>query len=349
MGRDAQTISTAVGAMTFAIAAAVSVAVIIVMQPLLGRVALAKPNARSSHTKPTPQGGGIAVVAGTILATCATLYLFAPTPAAAEPLLLIFVSVILIGGVGAADDIQALAVAPRLLLQSVAVTVVVCSLPQELRVLPFLPDWSERILLILAGVWFVNLVNFMDGIDLMTAVEVLPIAGSLVIAGVAHALPQYATVLAIALGGSTFGFAYFNRPVARIFLGDVGSLPIGLMLGWLLCLLAGGGHLTAAIIMPLYYLADTGVTLIRRLARGEVIWNAHRAHFYQLATERGFSVTAVILRVFLLNVGLGTLALITVFFPGKLTNLLALFGAGAAVAALLVLFSHGRKIPFAQT
>ena len=349
MGRDAQSISTAVGAITFAIAAALSVAVIVVLQPWLGRVALAKPNARSSHTEPTPQGGGIAVVAGTILASCGSLYIFAPTTAVAEPLLPLFLAVILIAGVGAADDIQALAVAPRLLLQSVAVTVVVYSLPEELRVLPFLPDWSERIVLLLAGVWFVNLVNFMDGIDLMTAAEVLPLAGSLVIAGVAHALPQYATILAIALGGSMFGFAYFNRPIAKIFLGDVGSLPIGLMLGWLLCSLAGGGHLTAAIIMPLYYLADTGVTLARRLARGEVIWNAHRVHFYQLATDRGFSVTAVVLRVFLLNIVLGTLALTTIFFPGRLTDVLALFGAGASVAALLLQFSYWRKTPFART
>ena len=70
------------------------------------------------------------------------------------------------------------------------------------------------------------------------------------------ALPAHATVVALALCGALIGFAPFNRPVARIFLGDVGSLPIGLLLGWLLVLLAGSGHLAAAMMLPLYYLAD---------------------------------------------------------------------------------------------
>ena len=62
------------------------------------------------------------------------------------------------------------------------------------------------------------------------------------------------------------GFAYFNRPVAKLFLGDVGSLPVGLVLGWLLLLLAGSGHLAAALVLPFYYLADATITLVRRLA-----------------------------------------------------------------------------------
>jgi UDP-N-acetylmuramyl pentapeptide phosphotransferase/UDP-N-acetylglucosamine-1-phosphate transferase len=67
------------------------------------------------------------------------------------------------------------------------------------------------------------------------------------------ALPREATAAAFSLCGVTIGFAPFNRPVARLFLGDVGSLPIGLLLGWLLVLLAGGVHLAAALLLPLYY------------------------------------------------------------------------------------------------
>ena len=98
------------------------------------------------------------------------------------------------------------------------------------------------------------------------------------------------------------GFAYFNRPVARLFLGDVGSLPIGLLLGWLLLLVATSGHLAAAILLPLYYLADATITLLRRLIRREPVWQAHRTHFYQLATDRGFTVMQVVTRVFFVNV-----------------------------------------------
>src|SRR5581483_11468736 len=94
--------------------------------------------------------------------------------------------------------------------------------------------WLERCLLLIGGLWFVNLVNFMDGIDWITVAEAVPLTVTLAIVGFAGGLPPYATALSLALAGATAGFACFNRPVARIFLGDVGSLPIGLMLGILL-------------------------------------------------------------------------------------------------------------------
>ena len=78
--------------------------------------------------------------------------------------------------------------------------------------------------------------------------------------------------------------------MARLFLGDVGSLPLGLLIGWLLLLLAARGHLAAALLLPLYYLVDATITLFRRLMRGERVWLAHRTHFYQRATDNGFSV-----------------------------------------------------------
>ena len=111
--------------------------------------------------------------------------------------------------------------------------------------------------------------------------------------------------MALALLGAMIGFAPFNRPVARLFLGDVGSLPIGLLLGWLLLLLAGHGHLAAALLLPLYYLADATITLGQRLHAGERVWEAHRSHFYQRATARGFTVLEVVARVFVVNVGAG--------------------------------------------
>ena len=87
-----------------------------------------------------------------------------------------------------------------------------------------------------------------------------------------------------------------------------GSLPIGLLVGWLLLQLAGTGALTAAILLPLYYLADATITLLRRLARREKVWEAHRSHFYQQATDNGFSALAVSAHVFGLNLALAALA-----------------------------------------
>lgn len=331
------------GASTVAIAAAVSAALIVAFRPLLLRYALAKPNARSSHREPTPQGGGIAVLAATVAAACLTLGFLAPGNPIGAPLPVILGAAVAMACLGAADDIRPLGAAPRFLLQALIVAAVIYTLPGHLRVVPPLPWWLERLLLLLGGLWFVNLVNFMDGIDWMTVAEVIPVSAGLVVLGIAQALPPAGVVVALALGGAMLGFAYFNRPTASLFLGDVGSLPIGLLLGWLLLLVAAGGHLIAAIVMPLYYLADASVTLMWRLARGEAIWQAHRTHFYQVATDRGFSVMDVVARVFIVNVGLAALAIVTVVLPGRLSEIAALSLAAILVIWLLAVFALGKR------
>ena len=152
------------------------------------------------------------------------------------------------------------------------------------------------------------------------------------------ALPRDAGLVAVALCGAMVGFAPFNRPVARMFLGDVGSLPVGLLLAWMLVLLAGGGHLAAASLLPLYYLADATVTLLRRLANGEAVTAAHRSHFYQRATDK-FTVMQVVGQVFALNLVLAALALATLLAPSLLVHAAALLTGGVLVAALLYRFA----------
>jgi UDP-N-acetylmuramyl pentapeptide phosphotransferase/UDP-N-acetylglucosamine-1-phosphate transferase len=330
------------GTATVVFAALMSMALIVALGPWLRRYALARPNARSSHTEPTPQGGGIAVVAATILATWVTLNLFHPGTSMVGPLPAVFGATLLMACVGAIDDVRPLGVVPRLLLQTIIIAAVIYSLRDQPRILPFLSWWLEWLLLVLGGLWFVNLVNFMDGIDWLTVAEVLPLTAGLVVLGQINALPPYGTIVALALGGAMFGFACFNRPIAKLFLGDVGSLPIGLILAWLLFLVAAGGHLVTAIVMSLYYLADATITLLRRLVRGEPVWQAHRTHFYQLATERGFSVTEVAVWVFALNVGLGALAVLNVVVPGRLSDFVALVGGAVLVAGVLIAFARGK-------
>ena len=162
-------------------------------------------------------------------------------------------------------------VLPRLLLQGAAVAAVILAAPEHLRIVPACPLWLERGLLLLAGLWFVNLVNFMDGLDLMTAAEIVPITGAVVLLGWLGELPASTTIVAAALFGAMLGFAPFNRPVAKIFLGDVGSLPIGLLVGWCLLQLAWHQQFAAALLLPLYYLADATVTLLRRMARRRAV------------------------------------------------------------------------------
>jgi len=183
----------------------------------------------------------------------------------------------------------------------------------------------------------------MDGIDWMTVVEVIPIAAALAALGALAALPPEAVVVALALGGAMLGFAYFNRPAAKLFLGDVGSLPIGLLVGWLLVLLAGSGNLAAALLLPLYYLADATLTLLRRLSSGERIWQAHRTHYYQRATDRGFTVTEIVTRVFVVNLVLAGLALITATAGSHLADAAAFTCGAGLVAALLYSFTRKRR------
>src|SRR5207302_10521657 len=127
----------------------------------------------------------------------------------------------------------------------------------------------------------------MDGIDWMTLAEVVPITAGVVALGLLGQVPALAILVALALLGATLGFAPFNKPVAKLFLGDVGSLPIGLVLAWLLLQVAAGGHLAAALLLPLYYVADATLTLFRRLKAREPVWQAHRTHFYQRAVDGG--------------------------------------------------------------
>ena len=149
-------------------------------------------------------------------------------------------------------------------------------------------------------------------------------------------------ILDLALLGATLGFAPFNKPVAKLFLGDVGSLPIGLLLGWLLLQLAGAGQPAAALLLPLYYLADASVTLVRRMVAGESFWQAHRSHFYQRACDRGLGVPAIVGRVFLTNLALAGLAFVTVAEHGPIVITVSLLIGAALVCGLLASFA-GRK------
>jgi len=330
------------GAVTVIFAALMSALLIVALLPWLKRYALAKPNARSSHRTPTPQGGGIAVVAATLGAVAVALAIFSLGVSPDLNLPKVVAAALIMTCLGAFDDIRPLPPGLRLTLQAVVVAGIIYTLPDQLRVVPLLPWWVELLLLLIGGLWFVNLVNFMDGIDWMTVAEVIPITATLTVLGIAGALPSYGTVLALALGGAMIGFAYFNRPTARIFLGDVGSLPIGLILGWLLLLVASGGHLVAAVVMPLYYLADATITLFRRLIRREPFWEGHRSHFYQRATDKGFTTMAVVARVFAVNIGLGILAVMSVIVPGRPSEIAALTVGALLVAWLLAAFERGR-------
>ncbi len=322
-------------------AALLSAALIRLLHPVLVRYALARPNARSSHRTPTPQGGGIAVI-GAMTLVLAGVALFAPA-LYGEPtrLAIVIACAIALAIVGAVDDIRPLDAMPRLVLQGVAVLIVLTALPPDLRVVDVLPWWLERALLFVGLLWIINLVNFMDGIDWITVAEVVPVTAALALFGYWDALPRDGMIVAIALCGAMIGFAPFNRPVARLFLGDVGSLPIGLLLGWLLVLLARD-HLAAAVLLPLYYAADATITLARRALKGERLTQAHRSHFYQRALDGGVGVMAIVSRVFWLNIALALLAAATLVSTQLMLHIGAVVIGGALVGMTLWRFEHAK-------
>ncbi|WP_232627792.1 glycosyl transferase [Methylobacterium sp. Leaf118] len=324
------------------IACGLCAGLIVLLKPVLRRYALARPNARSSHRVPTPQGGGIAIVAAG-LAAAGLVAVTSGIGLGGYALPVLALAVLVLAAVGAVDDIRPLPASLRLVVQAVAVAAVV--LTAQGRLVPEIPLSLERAVAVLAGVWFVNLVNFMDGLDWMSVAEFVPLTAFFAALGAAGLVAPAPALVAAALLGGLLGFAPFNRPVARLFMGDVGSLPIGLIVAWLLFGLATEGGLAAALILPLYPAADATLTLLWRMKRGERVWQAHRSHFYQVATVSGLSVPQVVARVFVVQLALAGLALATLLWPSGPVTLVCLALAAGLVAALLRHFAtpRGRK------
>jgi len=252
------------------------------------------PNERSSHTRPTPRGGGLAVTPVILLGW---LVLAALGLALSGQL-------IVMGGAFALlilswrDDRASLPARLRLLVHVAAVAAGLWALPDHQFVFQgLLPFWADRLLAAILWVWFLNLYNFMDGIDGITGVETLCLSAGLM-------LLSPATQQSAVLAGAAIGFLIWNWHPAKIFLGDSGSVPLGYLLAWLLLRLAAQGLWAAALILPAYYLADATITITKRALRGEKIWQAHRQHFYQRAVQGGASHARVALLVLLSNVAL---------------------------------------------
>ncbi|WP_425407321.1 MraY family glycosyltransferase [Hwanghaeella sp.] len=297
---------------------------------LTRKAILDHPVHRSSHSTPTPRGGGLAVSASVIVAWAVIQFL---TPVAGTVFLI--GAALLLVLVSWRDDVHSLSAGLRLGIQSVAVAVgLVWLTGQGLVFQGFLPHWADLFVSALLWLGFLNFFNFMDGIDGISAVEAGAIAlGLSLIAylrldtGLSADDGPYALVILAAAAG----FAVWNWHPARIFLGDVGSIPIGFLLGALLLGLAARGAWAPALILPLYYLTDAGITLSRRALRGEAVWRAHKEHFYQRAVQRGFSHAQVSTAILVANTILVALAFFATSYPVP-----CLVGAIVTTALLLL-------------
>ncbi len=311
----------------------------LVLGLLRRRAILDHPNERSSHAVPTPRGGGLAVAPVIIIAWAAGLSLL---PGAASSLWPLIAGAALLAAVSWADDLRSLPPHWRLAAQFLAVAAGIFALPANAPVFQgLLPGWLDTLAAAVLWVWFVNLFNFMDGIDGITGTETAFVAAGAAAITLIAGGPPFSAYAGLTTAAAALGFLAWNWPPARIFLGDVGSVTLGFLVGWLLLDLAGRGLWAPALILPLYYLADATITLGRRLARGEKVWLAHRSHFYQLAVRRGCSHASVVRVVIAANTVLAALAVLTVLLPQSTWPALA--AAVLTVAVLLRRLSAGAR------
>lgn len=240
------------------------------------------PGDRSSHARPTRRGGGlapaVAVAAGLVLSDHLV----------GRPRLGVLAATLSFGALGLAEDFRGVPLVARFGCQLAAAALALAGL---LGGLTGPPAWRVAFAVgaLLWIVSFVNAFNFMDGIDGIAAAQAVVAGGAWYLLGRAEAAPGLAAGgLMVAAGG--LGFLPFNLPRARVFLGDVGSYALGAALAALLVVGLRAGITPEAMLAPLaLYLADTGYTLARRVARGDVWYEPHREHAYQRLVVLGWS------------------------------------------------------------
>jgi len=188
----------------------------------------------------------------------------------------------LVACVGWLDDHRSLPVLPRLAVQVLAVGWFSAVL------LSGSASWWWLLLLVPAGVWSINLHNFMDGIDGLLAMQALFVAAGLAVLAWSRGAPGLALAMAV-LACAALGFWILNRPPARIFMGDVGSGSVG----WaIFAFTAMAWRIDPALIWPALVLSsvfvvDAGLTLLSRMLHGRRWYAAHREHVYQWLVRRG--------------------------------------------------------------
>jgi UDP-N-acetylmuramyl pentapeptide phosphotransferase/UDP-N-acetylglucosamine-1-phosphate transferase len=246
---------------------------------------LDQPGQRRSHSIPTPRGGGIGIVVATLL----TMPICLVQPSSPWPLhvaLTLLMATAMIALIGWWDDHNSLPVLPRFGVQLLAVALFSAALVSPLGWL-WIPLW------VLGGTWSINLHNFMDGIDGLLAQQGMFVAGGLAVLAGSMGQPALAGAAAC-VATACLGFWYYNRSPARIFMGDVGSGTIGLLLFALTAMLwrLHWPLVWPALILSSAFVTDASLTLLTRMLAGKRWYAAHREHLYQWIVRRGHTHAA---------------------------------------------------------
>ena len=317
-------------AIIFAISFSLCAGMIRLGLPIAARLSIAIPNARSSHDIPTPQSGGLFLVASLLLCGLGFAFVY---PDVRIELMVILSACLVLNLMGWADDRYGLAIWTRFL--TYAGISFAYGFSREFSFLgPGIDSWVSSLLAALFLLVLINVTNFMDGIDGMVVVEFVPMLSLVAFLSLLGTVGTCFGFLATALVGALLGFFLFNRPKAKIFLGDAGALVVGFLAGVILLELANNHGFILALLLPLYFFCDAGLTLLRRIFRGERFWEAHREHFYQRALDAGQSNWSIIARVAILNSLLSLIVYITLKTPAP--NLLLACSIGCALTSVLL-------------
>ena len=331
-----------VEAMLFGAAALLSAVITgVIRRQALARGMLDVPNARSSHSVPTPRGGGL----GIVLVTVAGLALLAWCGRLDLPLLLALTGGgLAVAAIGFIDDRRSVPATVRLLVHVAAALWAVWWLgglpPIRFGSDVYVFGLGGSVLAVMGIVWSLNLFNFMDGIDGIAGGEAVFMCLAAVLVAALAGSGTLNNPAALVLAGATAGFLFWNWPPARVFMGDVGSGFLGFALA-VLALAAARTDPVALLVWSIlgaFFIADSGVTLVRRMLRRARLHEAHRSHAYQHLAQRWQSHRRVTIAVLLGNL----LWLLPCAVFGALHPGLAGYSALAAfVPAILIVIALG--------
>lgn len=294
------------------------------------------PNERSSHTVPTPRGGGLAIVIAWYLGISVLFFMGTLD----RNLYFAFLSGLLLACIGLIDDVIDLKPSIRIVAQIITVLIAFIFLNGIHPVPVFGKDLIPSIFLypitIMGMVWFINLFNFLDGIDGYASTETITLALAFYLfTGLNINLILIASVL---------GFLIWNWPKAKIFMGDVGSTQLGFIIVVMGVYFHNENKLSIIswLILAAPFWFDATLTLFRRWRNKEKLSQAHRKHIYQRLVQSGFSHLKVDILLLSVNFFLAVLVLISIKYDMLQIPLLVLT---ASLMYLIALYADRRK-PF---
>ena len=253
------------------------------------------PSYRRNHTNDTPRGGGIAIV----ISFCISFIIYEYITYQKFYYSLTLLVVTIYGAIiSFLDDIKGVSVLFRFISHLLISTYIVLNFVYPQTIFHGdIPLALDMLFLILCLTAYINIYNFLDGIDGITASNSIYLSVIILLLCYLRFDEILHVKLVILISWlvlfSSIAFIYLNWYPAKIFLGDVGSVTLGLLLGTCLLFIAVSESrlLCACIIASMYYLADGGLTIIIRLSKGEKIWLPHLQHFFQQAVAKGTNFT----------------------------------------------------------